>query len=131
MSSERVEASEGGGQTIVINGQQFVIVSPSSLPANTSYHASNTDTNTVFDQVQVRQQPSVSALASGLTPAEEAARRSKVRLDKNKEAARECRIKKKEYIKCLENRVAVLENQNKALVEELRTLKQLYTGQNT
>ena len=28
-----------------------------------------------------------------------------------REAARECRRKKKEYIKCLENRVAVLENQ--------------------
>lgn len=43
-----------------------------------------------------------------------------------REAARECRAKKKEYIKCLENRVAVLENQNKALIEELKTLKALY-----
>lgn len=43
-----------------------------------------------------------------------------------REAARECRAKKKEYIKCLENRVAVLENQNKALIEELKTLKTLY-----
>ena len=34
----------------------------------------------------------------------------------------------KEYIKCLENRVAVLENQNKALIEELKSLKELYTG---
>lgn len=42
------------------------------------------------------------------------------------EAARECRRKKKEYIKCLEERVAVLENQNKALIEELRQLKELY-----
>ena len=47
---------------------------------------------------------------------------------KNREAARECRRKKKEYIKCLENRVAVLENQNKALIEELKSLKELYTG---
>ena len=45
-----------------------------------------------------------------------------------REAARECRRKKKEYIKCLENRVAVLENQNKALIEELKSLKELYTG---
>ena len=44
----------------------------------------------------------------------------------NREAARECRAKKKEYIKCLENRVAVLENQNKALIEELKNLKALY-----
>ena len=34
---------------------------------------------------------------------------------KNREAARECRNKKKEYIKCLENRVAILENQNKVI----------------
>jgi len=50
-----------------------------------------------------------------------------IRLLKNREAARECRRKKKEYIKCLENRVAVLENQNKALIEELKSLKELYT----
>lgn len=43
-----------------------------------------------------------------------------------REAARECRRKKKEYVKCLENRVAVLENQNKALIEELKSLKDLY-----
>lgn len=50
-----------------------------------------------------------------------------------REAARECRRKKKEYIKCLENRVAVLETQNKTLIEELKTLKELYcqTGENT
>ncbi|KAA0193370.1 cAMP-responsive element binding protein [Hyalella azteca] len=57
---------------------------------------------------------------------EEANRKREVRLMKNREAARECRAKKKEYIKCLENRVAVLENQNKALIEELKTLKALY-----
>lgn len=63
----------------------------------------------------------------GLT---EANRKRAVRLQKNREAARECRRKKKEYIKCLENRVAVLENQNKALIEELRSLKELYSGKN-
>ena len=51
-----------------------------------------------------------------------------MRLMKNREAARECRRKKKEYIKCLENRVAVLENQNKALIEELKSLKELYAN---
>lgn len=49
-----------------------------------------------------------------------------LRLLKNREAARECRRKKKEYVKCLENRVAVLENQNKTLIEELKSLKELY-----
>lgn len=44
----------------------------------------------------------------------------------SREAARECRRKKKEYVKCLENRVAVLENQNKTLIEELKTLKDIY-----
>jgi len=44
----------------------------------------------------------------------------------NREAARECRRKKKEYIKCLENRVAVLETQNKTLIDELKSLKELY-----
>jgi len=66
------------------------------------------------------------------SPGEEGGHRSvqkrEIRLLKNREAARECRRKKKEYIKCLENRVAVLENQNKALIEELKSLKELYTG---
>jgi len=60
---------------------------------------------------------------------EEVTRKREMRLLKNREAARECRNKKKEYIKCLENRVAILENQNKALIEELRSLKELYSGQ--
>ncbi|XP_012544664.1 cyclic AMP response element-binding protein B isoform X1 [Bombyx mandarina] len=62
---------------------------------------------------------------------EDQTRKRELRLMKNREAARECRRKKKEYIKCLENRVAVLENQNKALIEELKTLKELYCQQKT
>ena len=46
-----------------------------------------------------------------------------------RDAARECRRKKKDYVKCLENRVAVLENQNKTLIEELKALKELYCQQ--
>ena len=57
---------------------------------------------------------------------EEAAKKREVRLLKNREAARECRRKKKEYLKCLENRVQVLESQNKALIEELKALKEIY-----
>nr|KAF6391668.1 cAMP responsive element modulator [Pipistrellus kuhlii] len=41
------------------------------------------------------------------------------------EAAKECRRRKKEYVKCLESRVAVLEVQNKKLIEELETLKDI------
>ncbi|XP_071966230.1 cyclic AMP-responsive element-binding protein 1-like isoform X1 [Antedon mediterranea] len=57
---------------------------------------------------------------------EAASRKRQQRLLNNREAARECRRKKKEYIKCLESRVAVLENQNKTLIEELKSLKELY-----
>lgn len=64
----------------------------------------------------------------GLGNLDDSTRKREIRLLKNREAARECRRKKKEYIKCLENRVAVLENQNKALIEELKNLKELYTG---
>ncbi|XP_030253591.1 cAMP-responsive element modulator-like isoform X2 [Sparus aurata] len=59
-------------------------------------------------------------------PLEDALQKRELRLMKNREAARECRRKKKEYVKCLENRVAVLENQNKTLIEELRALKDIY-----
>ncbi|KAF5278468.1 hypothetical protein FQA39_LY05957 [Lamprigera yunnana] len=62
---------------------------------------------------------------------EDQAKKREMRLLKNREAARECRRKKKEYIKCLENRVAVLENQNKALIDELKSLKELYCQQKT
>ncbi|CBY13307.1 unnamed protein product [Oikopleura dioica] len=60
--------------------------------------------------------------------AEEAARRREIRLMKNREAARECRRKKKEYVKCLENRVGVLEEQNRSLIEELQNLKDIHSN---
>ncbi|XP_067290754.1 cAMP responsive element modulator b isoform X2 [Pseudorasbora parva] len=69
---------------------------------------------------------SPSSLPSPQLLAEEASRKREHRLMKNREAARECRRKKKEYVKCLENRVAVLEKQNKMLIEELKALKDLY-----
>ncbi|XP_058063273.1 cyclic AMP response element-binding protein B [Anopheles bellator] len=68
-------------------------------------------------------------LMGGNAQMEDQSRKREMRLQKNREAARECRRKKKEYIKCLENRVAVLENQNKALIEELKSLKELYCQQ--
>ncbi|XP_022304784.1 cAMP-responsive element modulator-like isoform X1 [Crassostrea virginica] len=67
-----------------------------------------------------------SAMSSPQNLSEEASRKRELRLLKNREAARECRRKKKDYVKCLENRVAVLENQNKTLIEELKALKELY-----
>jgi len=74
---------------------------------------------------------SPSVVVSGSGHGEEVTRKREIRLLKNREAARECRRKKKEYIKCLENRVAVLENQNKALIDELKALKELYCQQKT
>lgn len=67
-----------------------------------------------------------SPMSSPTNLGEEASRKRELRLLKNREAARECRRKKKDYVKCLENRVAVLENQNKTLIEELKALKELY-----
>jgi len=66
------------------------------------------------------------AMQSPQQMAEEASRKRELRLMKNREAAKECRRRKKEYVKCLETRVAVLENQNKQLIDELKTLKELY-----
>jgi len=137
-------------QTVVINGQAYQIVTPinlvgggssvttSSQQAVTSpQFSTSTTTNgsggSVFIPAGASEQQivTVQSNTSPAQPAEEAARKREVRLMKNREAARECRNKKKEYIKCLENRVAVLENQNKALIEELKSLKELYTGQNS
>uniref|UniRef100_A0A6M2DX25 Putative camp response element binding protein n=1 Tax=Xenopsylla cheopis TaxID=163159 RepID=A0A6M2DX25_XENCH len=72
-----------------------------------------------------------SGTLSGSVLGEDQNRKREMRLLKNREAARECRRKKKEYIKCLENRVAVLENQNKTLIDELKSLKELYCQQKT
>lgn len=62
---------------------------------------------------------------------DEASKKREQRLLKNKEAAKECRRKKKEYVRCLENRVNLLENQNKNLIEELKLLKELYSQKDT
>nr|CUU97539.1 hypothetical transcript [Hymenolepis microstoma] len=50
------------------------------------------------------------------------------RLLKNREAARECRRKKKEYVRCLERQVTILQDQNRQLIEELQKMKALCAG---
>ncbi|KAG5268390.1 hypothetical protein AALO_G00212060 [Alosa alosa] len=57
---------------------------------------------------------------------EEATRKRELRLLKNREAAKECRRRKREYVRCLETRLSVLEVQNKKLLEELQYLKDIY-----
>jgi len=148
MKGEAIEVVDGGQttQTVVINGQQYQIMSPGSMdglivgqasqpspqPVSTVQYSTTTTGahGTVFIPANTQQQVvTVQGTTNGAGQAEGQARKREIRLMKNREAARECRNKKKEYIKCLENRVAVLENQNKALIEELKSLKELYTGQ--
>lgn len=166
MKGETVEIVDGttSTQTVVINGQQYQIVSPSSTmeglisvqqghnlsvsqgpavsPGAVQYTTSQSVSpggGTVFLPAAAGQTAAQvvtvgpGTVSNGIGAPEEQplqqARKREIRLMKNREAARECRNKKKEYIKCLENRVAVLENQNKALIEELKSLKELYTGQ--
>ncbi|XP_052804973.1 cAMP-responsive element modulator-like isoform X1 [Mya arenaria] len=88
--------------------QAYQIATPGTLPQGVVMATNNT------------------ALSSRDAASEEAARKRELRLLKNRDAAKECRRKKKDYVKCLENRVAVLENQNKTLIEELKALKELY-----
>ncbi|XP_056393110.1 cyclic AMP-responsive element-binding protein 1 isoform X1 [Hyla sarda] len=107
------------GQQILVPSNQ-VVVQAASGDVQT-YQIRTAPTSTIAPGVVMASSPAIPA-----QPAEEAARKREVRLMKNREAARECRRKKKEYVKCLENRVAVLENQNKTLIEELKALKDLY-----
>jgi len=123
-SSSAAAGGSGGIQTISINGQQYQIVSPSQSQQAPEVHTINVGASSSQGGLGVGSTSGVSGLIAG----EDSTRKREIRLLKNREAARECRNKKKEYIKCLENRVAVLENQNKALIEELKSLKELYTG---
>lgn len=116
-------ASTQNGQTVFIpgtvatataSGPQIISVASASASQTSPVSASGSDHG---------------GHSGGHTGVGEVTRKRELRLLKNREAARECRNKKKEYIKCLENRVAILENQNKALIEELRSLKELYSGQ--
>lgn len=118
-------ASTQNGQTVFIpgtvatataSGPQIISVASASAPASQTSPVSVSGSDH-------------GGHSGGHTGVGEVTRKRELRLLKNREAARECRNKKKEYIKCLENRVAILENQNKALIEELRSLKELYSGQ--
>ena len=48
------------------------------------------------------------------------------RKEKSGKAAKAYRDRQKEYVRKLENRNAILEYQNEALIQELKTLKQIY-----
>lgn len=117
------------------DGQQYIYTTNPGEVQVQQVQVSNTGTMYTIPAAQqqyIRGQVPGMVLSSpgiagnGQQIAEDASRKREMRLLKNREAAKECRRKKKEYVKCLENRVAVLENQNKTLIEELKTLKDLY-----
>ncbi|XP_010116546.1 PREDICTED: cAMP-responsive element modulator-like isoform X5 [Chlamydotis macqueenii] len=104
-------------------GKNFVLV-PNNMSASTGdmpAYQIRTPTTTLPQGVVMAASPG--ALHSPQQLAEEATRKRELRLMKNREAAKECRRRKKEYVQCLESRVAALEVQNKKLIEELEILK--------
>nr|XP_061799170.1 cyclic AMP-responsive element-binding protein 1-like [Nerophis lumbriciformis] len=113
-------AQTSDGQQILVPSNQVVVQAASGDVQ--AYQIRTAPANTITSGVVMASSPALPT--QGAT--EEVTRKREVRLMKNREAARECRRKKKEYVKCLENRVAVLENQNKTLIEELKALKDLY-----
>lgn len=113
-------AQTSDGQQILVPSNQVVVQAASGDVQ--AYQIRTAPSSTISSGVVMATSP---ALGTG-GGTEEVTRKREVRLMKNREAARECRRKKKEYVKCLENRVAVLENQNKTLIEELKALKDLY-----
>ncbi|XP_058794146.1 cyclic AMP-responsive element-binding protein 1-like isoform X1 [Phymastichus coffea] len=119
-------------QTVIPAGTIQIATQGEGVPGLHSLSMSNSGTagGTIVQYAQGQDaQFFVPASAGHGVVVEDAARKREMRLLKNREAARECRRKKKEYIKCLENRVAVLENRNQTLIDELKTLKELYQHQ--
>ncbi|XP_051554140.1 cAMP-responsive element modulator-like isoform X4 [Myxocyprinus asiaticus] len=115
-----LQYGDPGQQLLLSDGQVLVQAATGDMPA---YQIRSPSSGLPPGVVMAA---SPGAMHSPQQNAEEATRKREVRLMKNREAARECRRKKKEYVKCLENRVAVLENQNKTLIEELKALKDIY-----
>ncbi|XP_005739672.1 cyclic AMP-dependent transcription factor ATF-1 isoform X2 [Pundamilia nyererei] len=108
------------GQQILVPSNQVVVQGAGGEVQ--TYQIRTAPTSTSLPQTVVMTSP----VGLSQTKTDDPTMKREIRLAKNREAARECRRKKKEYVKCLENRVAVLENQNKTLIEELKTLKDLY-----
>ncbi|XP_062040639.1 cyclic AMP-dependent transcription factor ATF-1-like [Lepus europaeus] len=116
-------AQTSDGQQILVPSNQVVV--QTVLGDMQTYQIQATPLATSLPQAVVMTSPVT--LMPQTTKTDDPQLKREIRLMKNREAARECRRKKKEYVKCLENRVAVLENQNKTLTEELKTLKDLYS----
>ncbi|XP_058621030.1 cAMP responsive element modulator b isoform X1 [Onychostoma macrolepis] len=61
----------------------------------------------------------------------EASRKRELRLMKNRTAAKEYRRRKKDYVRSLEMRIAVIENQKQKMTEELDSLRQMCAGKSS
>ncbi|NWZ38066.1 CREM protein, partial [Brachypodius atriceps] len=110
---------QGRGSGFLLSKAATMFAATGDMPA----YQIRTPTTTLPQGVVMAASPGT--LHSPQQMAEEATRKRELRLLKNREAAKECRRRKKEYIKCLESRVAVLEVQNKKLIQELETLKDI------
>ncbi|KAJ3602519.1 hypothetical protein NHX12_030273 [Muraenolepis orangiensis] len=113
-------AQTSDGQQILVPSNQVVVQGAGGEMQ--TYQIHTTQAQSTMGQTVVMSSP----VGMSQIKSDDPTMKREIRLAKNREAARECRRKKKEYVKCLENRVAVLENQNKTLIEELKTLKDLY-----
>ncbi|XP_053948989.1 cyclic AMP response element-binding protein B isoform X4 [Anastrepha obliqua] len=134
-STTVIHTTSGSGVQLPPNFQCKIKPEPITQHLDTNSEDSLTDDDSPQRRIELTRRPSYHKIFTEISGpditdnsgiAEDQTRKREIRLQKNREAARECRRKKKEYIKCLENRVAVLENQNKALIEELKSLKELY-----
>uniref|UniRef100_G3NBQ8 KID domain-containing protein n=1 Tax=Gasterosteus aculeatus aculeatus TaxID=481459 RepID=G3NBQ8_GASAC len=105
-------AQTSDGQQILVPSNQVVVQAASGDVQ--AYQIRAAPASTLAPGVVMASSPALPTQGATV----EVTRKREVRLMKNR--------KKKEYVKCLENRVAVLENQNKTLIEELKALKDLY-----
>ena len=131
-------SQSGSIQTITVGGEGAATSSTSGV---VQYAATSQNGQTVFIPGTVASPGSASgpqiisvattasptaATSAGPPTIEEASRKREIRLLKNREAARECRNKKKEYIKCLENRVGkiIFNLKNKPFIDFVSKKKQ-------
>ena len=130
-------SQSGSIQTITVGGEGAATSSTSGV---VQYAATSQNGQTVFIPGTVASAsasgPQIISVATTAPPTapssagpptiEEASRKREIRLLKNREAARECRNKKKEYIKCLENRVGkiIFNLKNKTFIDFVSKKKQ-------